>query len=111
MLCETGFKFHDEPYQRRLSPIAAELPAHRIMFDAALASERQAIRCRMRATGASPHAERRLASPAPPRAAGRALDGRRVALRKFLIILDDTPEMLNAAAEIDRLLHRGGRRR
>ena len=42
MLCETGFKFHDEPYQRRLSPIAAELPAHRIMFDVPALAEASA---------------------------------------------------------------------
>ena len=39
------------------------------------------------------------------------MDGRRVAVCKLLIILDDTPKMLNAAAEIDRLLHRGRRGR
>jgi hypothetical protein len=39
------------------------------------------------------------------------LDGRRVAVCKRLIIVDDTPEMLNAAAEIGRLLHSGRRRR
>ena len=57
--------------------------------------------------------EQRLAKPVPRASGGpcRALDGRRVAVCKLLIILDDTPEMLNAAAEIDRLLHRGRRRR
>ena len=37
LLCETGFKFNDAAYQRRLSPVAAEIPAHRILYaDSAL---------------------------------------------------------------------------
>jgi hypothetical protein len=31
-LCETGFKFNDGGYAGRLSPLAAELPCHRLMF-------------------------------------------------------------------------------
>jgi hypothetical protein len=31
-LCETGFKFNDPSYTRRLAPVAAELPSHRMMF-------------------------------------------------------------------------------
>jgi hypothetical protein len=32
LLCETGFKFTDGAYTRRLLPIAAELASHRMMF-------------------------------------------------------------------------------
>jgi hypothetical protein len=42
LLCETGFKFHDMPYHRRLSPIAAELPVHRILFDVPALAEASA---------------------------------------------------------------------
>jgi hypothetical protein len=32
LLCETGFKFQDGAYERRLLPIAEQLPSHRILF-------------------------------------------------------------------------------
>jgi hypothetical protein len=42
LLCETGFKFHDAPYERRLSPIADRLPSHRIIFSMSELAERSA---------------------------------------------------------------------
>jgi hypothetical protein len=44
LLGETGFKFNDAAYRRRLAPVAAEIPAHRILCTSSALPEASATR-------------------------------------------------------------------
>jgi hypothetical protein len=42
LLCETGFEFQDGAYERRLLPVAGQVPSHRILFSAPQLAEARA---------------------------------------------------------------------